>query len=1019
MENNVLGLYPHNIEAYEKIDSAYKSGQNVVGIVHATGTGKSFLALQLALDNKDKKITWLVPSIGIAEHIKKIIDDNPNIDMERYFPDLTFKTYQSYVDKSKEEIAEEEINLLILDEFHHIGAPVWGSRVNTIIETHSKMKVFGMTAYTVRDRKTPYERDMANPETDELFSRRIVSRYDLCDAMIDGIIPKPIYKSSHVNLKGFAKELKEKIDNMSATNEEVKEFEAILKSIEKRIAEAPGVKEMAKKNIKPDGKWIYCCPTNSEDGVNDIETIKAEAMEWFKEIVPEEDIVFYTTTSEMGEEGKKNREAFYDDKTLDGKDAKGKLRVMFAINQYNEGIHAPNVDGVIMGRGTNSDIIFYEQLGRALNVRGNTKEKYDEYRKYTRDDLAKMCQERDIDIELFEEKDSLIEKLISPVIIDLADNYTFIAELQNNLKDRIQSEYLRTGNLGNDYYLINSDFDIEIINHDIFKMLMDLKERLNYNFDLKCEEYFSIIETEEMIPTQFDTRSFKDGTKVSYFWHANREKIVKLINNDEVNIKYPKTFRIINEEYNRYLKTKNINKYEEFLIIIEREKIFPAFSSTLAFSDGSIVINFWSSHRKEIFEEACKIENKKKYPKAYKIIVNEYKKYINNTMSSKYQEYFELVEKEGKLPSYGDQRKFRSGRKIGSFRGNYVEEIYLEIQKEENKTKYPKAYKIIVDDYIRIKKGYKHTKIEEYFQIIESDGAIPKQSDTRRFKDGTKVAKFWATYVETIYYEINQKENKTKYPKAYEIINKAYQQYLTNKNINKIEEFLTFVNTKKRLPKSREEERFSNNDSLYDYWKNHSENIYEQISEPKNKEKYPVAYSVIKAEFLKIEKAKNYDKLEEYFVIVNNDGEVPRSRDRRQFSNGDLIGGYWNFNRKKIYERIQEESNKEKYPIAYEAITKAYLVSVAKIERNNIIKTCLELNIDSELNKEIINQLTYDEFISKVLFLQNHNLSLIDESGYMHEIFSMSSANMKLKYGLTLEELVGEYNLASDMKRGG
>ena len=837
--------------------------------------------------------------------------------------------------------------------------------------------------------------------------------------MIDRNLPKPIYKGTHANLIGLARELELKIESMNATNDEVKEYNEILKSIKKLVAKAPSNKELMKKNIKPDSKIIYCCPINSEVGVNDIETIKAEAMEWFKEIAPEEDIVFYTTTSEMGEEGRKNRDAFYDDKTLDGKDAKGKLRVMFAINQYNEGIHAPDVDGVIMGRGTTSDIIFYEQLGRALNVRGNTKEKYDEYRKYSRDELVKMCQERDIVIELFEEKDSLIEKLIAPVIIDLADNYTFIAELQNNLKDRIQSEYLKTGNSGNDYYLRNGDFDIEILNHDIFKMLMDLKERLNYNFDLKCDEYFTIIEAEEMLPTQFDTRAFKDGSKICYFWHAKREKIVKHINNDEVKNRYPKACKIINEEYNRYLKAKNINKYEEFLIVIERENKFPTYTSTLAFSNGGKIINFWSSHRKEIFEEVCKIENRKKYPKAYKIIVNEYKKYINNTMSSKYQEYFELVEREGKLPNYGDNRKFKSGRKIGSFRGNYVEEIYLEIQKEENKTKYPKAYKIIMDDYIRMQKGYKYTKIEEYFQIIEDDKAIPKQSDQRKFKDGTKVSKFWAAYVETIYYEINQDKNKTKYPKAYEIITKAYQQYQINRNINKIEEFLTFVNTNKRLPKSKEKETFTNNDSLYDYWDNHPESIYERVCKSENKEKYPVAYSVIKEAILKKEQEKNYDKLEEYLTIVNNDGRIPRSRDRRLFSNGDLIGGYWNFNRKKIYESIQEEKNRIKYPVAYEVITKAYLVSKAKIEKNNISKTCLELGIDLDLNRDIINQLTYDEFISKILFLQNHSLPLIDESGYMHEIFSMSSANMKLKYGLTLEELVNEYNLSSDMKLGG
>ena len=152
MNNNefqMVGLYDHNADSYRKIKSAFETGENVVGIVHATGTGKSYNALQLAYDNKDKKIVYVVPSNGIIEHIKKIIEDNPNLDLTRDFSNLEFRTYQSFISLSKEEIEDIDCDLLVLDEFHHIGAPIWGSRINTMIETHSNMKIFGMTAYTV------------------------------------------------------------------------------------------------------------------------------------------------------------------------------------------------------------------------------------------------------------------------------------------------------------------------------------------------------------------------------------------------------------------------------------------------------------------------------------------------------------------------------------------------------------------------------------------------------------------------------------------------------------------------------------------------------------------------------------------------------------------------------------------------------------------------------------------------------------------------------------------------------
>ena len=145
----------------------------------------------------------------------------------------------------------------------------------------------------------------------------------------------------------------------------------------------------------------------------------------------------------MGEEGRKNRDAFYKDVTLDGESADGKFRIMFAINQYNEGVHAPNIDGVIMGRGTTSDIVYFEQLGRGLSVRGNTKEKFDELEKYSIDKLIHMCREKDIPVRENSSKEELIEKLIAPVIIDLTNNYEFIKELENNLGNRIK-EIIKT-----------------------------------------------------------------------------------------------------------------------------------------------------------------------------------------------------------------------------------------------------------------------------------------------------------------------------------------------------------------------------------------------------------------------------------------------------------------------------------------------------------------------------------------------------------------------------------------------
>ena len=526
MGNNVIGLYEHNAKAYEKVKSSYEEGEQIVGIVHATGTGKSYIALQLAYDNQDKDIVYVVPSVGIIEHLKKVIEENPNLSLSKDFSHIQFRTYQSFINSSKEELKNLECDLLILDEFHHIGAPIWGARINDILESHPNSQVLGMTAYTVRDRGTFYERDMADPETDEVFSRKIVSRYDLCDAMIDGVLPKPIYKSAYVNLIGLESILEQKVENLAATDKEYQKYKSILSDIKKRILEAPSIADVVRKNLKPDGKYIYFCPSVSEEGINDIDTIMKEAKSWFQGYFNEEEIVFYKTTSESGKEGRKNREAFYSDQTLAGEDASKKLRLMFAINQYNEGVHAPNIDGVIMGRGTSSDIVYFEQLGRALAVRGDTKDKIDAYATYSKEQLLTLAKEKDITIDESTSKEEIIEKLISPVIIDLTNNYDFIIELENNLKDRIKLIQRSSNSEKRIFRLRDASFDIEIENKDLYEMLDYLRDRLNPE---RWQEMYELAKTYYEHHEDLEI-PFKFKTNNGYEYEENGRALGKWIN---------------------------------------------------------------------------------------------------------------------------------------------------------------------------------------------------------------------------------------------------------------------------------------------------------------------------------------------------------------------------------------------------------------------------------------------------------------------------------------------------------
>ena len=471
--NKALNLYEHNEETSSKVFDAFNKDEKRVAIVQATGTGKSYVALNLLLKYKDKKALYIVPSNAIIEHLKEIISKN-NLSIEKDFPNLEFRTYQSLINLSREELSKLNVDLLVTDELHHLGAPVWGKRINDIVETHPDMLLFGMTAYTVRDRATSYERDMTNPETDELFSGKVVSYYDLCDAMIDGVLPKPIYKSAYINLESFAEELEKYLDDPKLSKKDYLECKKLIEDAKRQITKAPGIKEMVRKNIKPNGKYIYFCPPLSEENKNDIDTIMTEVREWFSDY----DVEFYKTTSKDKEQGKQNRDAFYSNVDLKGNSTKHKLRIMFAINQYNEGVHAPGVDGVILGRSTSSDIVFFEQIGRALSVKENTKERYEEYQNLSRSELLEIAKKQNTQVISNMTKDELIEHLLSPVIIDLTNNIEYIEELENNLKDRVKEIQKSLGHNKREIKIRDLNFDIMIENRDLFEVLRYVRDRL-------------------------------------------------------------------------------------------------------------------------------------------------------------------------------------------------------------------------------------------------------------------------------------------------------------------------------------------------------------------------------------------------------------------------------------------------------------------------------------------------------------------------------------------------------------
>ena len=135
-----------------------------------------------------------------------------------------------------------------------------------------------------------------------------------------------------------------------------------------------------------------------------------------------------------------------------------------------------------------------------------------------------MCKDKDITVRENESKEDLIEKLIAPVVIDLANNYEFIKELENNLKDRIKG--IQTRGLGNhrDIKIHDTSFDIEIENQDLFEILSNVRNRLTMTW----EDYFELAEAyyknhgDLEVSYNYET---DDGIKLGQWISGQRQKL--------------------------------------------------------------------------------------------------------------------------------------------------------------------------------------------------------------------------------------------------------------------------------------------------------------------------------------------------------------------------------------------------------------------------------------------------------------------------------------------------------------
>lgn len=342
-------LKPHNVETIKQILEFYKTSNKCCAI-QATGTGKTFLILRLLeiYNDMDKNAVIFAPNREIINQTKKR--------MKKFgLNNATFYTYQKLARMTDEEIENINADLIVCDELHRTGAKTWGQKFEVLVETHSDSKVFGVTATPLR---CADGRDMS----EEYFDGNKACDISLAEALVRKIIPvMPVYVSALYTFEEEYKNMSDKIENARNTNEEKVELMKELKAAKQQLEKSNGIPEIIKKYITNyNGKYIVFCKDKKH-----LYAMKDVVVQWFREAGYNGEIFCYPYYS-CSKEVKKNLYNF-ENNTENG------LKLLFVIDKLNEGLHLDTIHGCILLRTTTSNIIYYQQIGRAIDAGCNQK----------------------------------------------------------------------------------------------------------------------------------------------------------------------------------------------------------------------------------------------------------------------------------------------------------------------------------------------------------------------------------------------------------------------------------------------------------------------------------------------------------------------------------------------------------------------------------------------------------------------------------------------------------------------
>ena len=521
--------YKHQQKTY-KLMKQELAKKKKVAYVFPVGCGKSFPGLKHIEDNPGKNVLVVVPSMGIKNQFKRYIKRYVNNGNERLKnKEIQIVTYQK-VSLTKNIEKDLKPDIIILDEIHRMGAETWEPAVDSLMESFAEADVIGMSATPERTDK----RNMAYEKFDEIVYEMSLTEALSGEKEDEVVLKTPRYVRVISQLIEEIASYKEQI--LLIDNEEKrKAMLAKYERLEEKISEFPDIQDVMEQGMtKKNGKYIIFC----KDREDMFEKMK-NAGEIFGKVntkINTEYVISKTETDEKGgktpAENRRTIERFVQKKNGE------ELNLLFCVDMLNEGVHLEGIDGEVMFRTTESNILYKQQIGRVLSADKEAGE---------------------------------------TVIIDAVNNWLRQIETYREIERAIQ----RAGRGNTTYDLLNLTAE-EI---DLLSIMREIREELRYNNNA-YEEIIEWLENHEgkmpRIRIKKETKNLKreEMTKEEQYevdlrssWNRSEERKIlekyKGIEIEEIPEEYREKIAIL-RGYGLGIKEKTI--YEEIIEWLENHK---------------------------------------------------------------------------------------------------------------------------------------------------------------------------------------------------------------------------------------------------------------------------------------------------------------------------------------------------------------------------------------------------------------------------------------------------------------